>query len=334
MTTIGDLRNIKALLEANMWIKKVIIGDLEVEFETGAVARQASGSVLVRAGKMVLLCTVTGSSSPRDGDFLPLTVLYNVRLAGAGIIPGGFFKREGRATEQEILISRIIDRSLRPLFPDHYRFDTQAVITLLSYDPEIDAGALALTGTAMALAISELPFDGPVAALRIGLKNGHWTFLPGFNHRAELDLDFIIAARREGIVMAEGCSREVSEQLALEAFHSAQQAMIPLFEAIEEARQALGQEKRSITAPEGPPEQLVNRVKDAVTTAIQEALTVPEKHPRSAALKAVEETLSEDFEDELDDAKDIFAQLKKNEIRHTTLAGRRVDGRATLAGCM
>jgi polyribonucleotide nucleotidyltransferase len=311
-----------------MWSKTVKIGDQSIEFESGVIARQASGSIMVRQGKMVMLCAVTGGQSPRDVDFLPLTVDYGVRSAAAGIIPGSFFKREGRATEQEILICRIIDRSIRPLFPNNYQFDTQAVVTLLSYDPSVDPGALALTGTAMALAISDLPFDGPVAALRIGLKDDHWSFGTGYLGRKDLDLDFIISARREGLVMAEGCSREVTEIQALEAIERAREGMIPLFDAIDEAREAIGREKRILADLEGPPETLANKVQELTSTGIQEALTITTKHERAKALKDVSTKLSESFVDEdLSEAKAIFGSLKKKAIRKTTLAGKRVDGR-------
>ncbi|MDF1660229.1 MAG: polyribonucleotide nucleotidyltransferase, partial [Planctomycetota bacterium] len=310
-----------------MWTKTVKIGDHEIEFETGVVARQASGSIIVRQGKLTLLCAVTGAQSPKDGDFLPLTVSFTEHFSAAGSIPGNFFKREGRATEQEILVSRFIDRSIRPLFADNYRFDTQAIVTLLSYDPDVDVGSLALTGTAMALAISDLPFGGPVAAYRIGFKNNKWLGLPSYSDRKELDLDFIIAAKRDGIVMAEGCSDEVTEQHALEAFKRASDSMQPLFDAIDEAKAAVGKEKRVLEELPSLPEEIVTRVTEKTLPGIKAALTIAPKHERARALKTVQKELKESFEDDLETAKEAFGKLKKKEIRATTLANKRVDGR-------
>lgn len=310
-----------------MWTKTVKIADHEIEFETGVVARQASGSIIVRQGNLTLLCAVTGSKSAHDGDFLPLTVSYTENFSAAGAIPGNFFKREGRATEQEILVSRIIDRSIRPLFPDNYRFDTQAIVTLLSYDPSVDVGSLALTGTAMALAISDLPFGGPVAAYRIGFKNSQWLGLPSYSDRKDLDLDFVIAAKRDGIVMAEGCSQEVTEQHALEAFQRARDAMDPFLDAIDEAQEAVGKEKRVLEALPELPAEIVTKVRETTLPGIQAALKVAPKHERAKAFKDVGDQLSEHFEDDLAVAKEAFGKLKKKEIRGTTLANKRVDGR-------
>lgn len=321
-----------------MWSKTITIGHQSLQFEIGEIARQANASVLVRCGKAVLLTTVCASDKPSSFDFLPLTVNYGIRHAAAGRIPGSFKRREGRGNDAEILTARIIDRSIRPLFPKDYRYDTQIVATLLSYDPEVDADGLALCSTAMALAVSDLPFDGPLAGYRLGFQDDEWIFGPGRLQRQELDLDIVISAKREGLVMTEGRAQEVPESCVLEAFQQSKIAFEALFEAIDEAQKHCGQSKRSATIvaptqtesevslPDGYPET----VKTRLEALLKDPVACESKASRKQAFKDVEEALFADFaEDEaqLEAAKSVYESQKKALIRAQTLDAKRLDGR-------
>ena len=193
------------------------IGGRTLSLESGRLARQAHGSVLVQFGETVVLCTVVVSKKEVDKDFLPLFVEYREKSYAAGKIPGGFFKREGRPTEKEILSSRIIDRSCRPLFPEGYANETQIIATVVSFDQENDTDVLALTGASAALQVSDVPFSGPIAGVRVGRVGGKLVANPTLAQRAEADLDLVMAASEDAIVMVEGGAKEVSEPEMVEA---------------------------------------------------------------------------------------------------------------------
>src|SRR3982751_2411224 len=208
-----------------MTTREVSVGQGSIRFETGKLAKQAGGSVIVRSGDSVVLVTACRAATPREGiDFLPLTVDYREYTYASGRIPGGFFKREGKPSEKEVLTSRLIDRPVRPLFPDGWRYETQIIALVISADTDNDSDVLAITGASAALAISELPFEKTVAGVRVGLVNGEFVINPTFAERKESLLDLIVAGTNDGIVMVEAGAKQVPEAQvvgALEAAHNA-----------------------------------------------------------------------------------------------------------------
>jgi len=199
---------------------KIDVGGKTLTLKTGEIAKQSQGAVTVQYGDTVVLATVNTSNLPREGaDFLPLTVDYRERTYAAGKIPGGVFKREGRPREKEILTSRIVDRTIRPLFPDGYYYDTQVGITLLSSDVENDSDVLAVIGVAAALLQSNAPFNTPVAAVRVGRLNGEFIINPTYTQRETSDIDIIISATEKGIVMMEGGPDEIDEPAIISAIN-------------------------------------------------------------------------------------------------------------------
>jgi len=189
--------------------------ELEVDgrtlsIETGKFARQADGAVMVRYADTMVLATVVSAKEPVEGqDFVPLQVEYREKTSAAGKIPGGFFKREGRPTEKEILSSRLIDRPIRPLFPKNYRYETQVLVTVFSSDQEHDADVLGAIGASAALLISDIPFDGPIAEVRIGRANGGYVINPTLSQLEKSDLDLVVAGTAESIIMVEGEAKEI-----------------------------------------------------------------------------------------------------------------------------
>src|SRR6188768_234772 len=193
-----------------------------LRFETGKLAKQAGGSVVVRYGDSVVLVTACRAANAREGiDFLPLTVDYREYTYASGRIPGGFFKREGKPAEKEVLTSRVIDRPIRPLFPSGWRYETQIIALVLSADDQNDSDVLAITGASAALAISEIPFLKTIAAVRVGLVDGTFVMNPTFEQRKQSRLDLVVAGSRDGIVMVEAGAKEVTEEEALTALDEA-----------------------------------------------------------------------------------------------------------------
>ncbi len=196
-----------------MQTREVIVGDKTLSFETGKLAKQAGGSVMVRYGDSVVLVTACRSGNAREGiDFLPLTVDYREYTYASGRIPGGFFKREGKPAEKEVLTSRLIDRPIRPLFPSGWRFETQIIALVLSADGENDTDVLAVTGASVALALSEIPSEKAIAGVRVGLVNGQYIINPTFEQRKQSRLDLIVAGSKDGLVMVEAGAKEVTEE--------------------------------------------------------------------------------------------------------------------------
>ncbi|TMA18729.1 MAG: polyribonucleotide nucleotidyltransferase, partial [Deltaproteobacteria bacterium] len=211
------------------------VGKQAISIETGRLAKQADGSVVLRAGDSMVLVTAVSQKEPKLGfDFFPLTVDYQERLSAAGRIPGSFFRREGRLTERETLISRLIDRSLRPLFPEGYQNDTQVIATVFSADNQQDTDVLALTGASFAMAVSDIPFPFQFAGVRVGRVGGNFIANPGEDERAQSDIDIIMAANRDSIFMVEGGGKEVTENDMIEALLFGQRAIEPLLKAQEE----------------------------------------------------------------------------------------------------
>src|SRR6476469_3114592 len=202
----------------NYYRKELEWGGRTLTLETGKIARQADGAVMAHYGDTIVLCTAVGVKSSRPGqDFFPLTVNYQEKAFAAGKIPGGFFKREGRPSEKEVLVSRLIDRPIRPLFPQGFRNEVQVVATVLSHDLENDPDIVAMVGCSAALTLSGIPFFGPVAAARVGYKNGQYILNPTDSEIEDSDLDLVVAGTAEGVLMVEAEAKELSEDVMLGA---------------------------------------------------------------------------------------------------------------------
>ncbi len=315
-------------------IFKLEIGGRDLSFETGRLAQQASGSVLVRYGESTVLVAAVISEDTRENiDFLPLTVDYLEKAYAAGRVPGGFFRREiGRPSEKETLTSRFIDRPLRPLFPKGLKNEIQIIATVLSGDMEIDPDIVALNGAAAALEISDIPFQGPVAAVRVGKIDGQLVVNPTNSQLKESTLNLIVAGAPQGLVMVEAGAREISEDEVLEALFYAQEQLKPILELIGRMRQEIGVSKR--LPPEAPDYgDLAARVAAQARERILEAVKPLEKKARNQALaQAYKEVLAELGEEALGKEKlvaNLFKETQKREVRQMVLdRQRRIDGRS------
>ncbi len=272
--------------------KSAKVGTAEITLETGKIAKQAHGSVMVRQGDSMVLVTVVSAAEKREGiDFFPLTVDYQEKLAAAGRVPGSYFRREGRATEKETLVSRIVDRSCRPLFAEGYANETQIIATVYSFDQEHDTDVLALTGASAALHISDVPFNGPIAGVRVGRINGQFVANPTLAQRAECDLDVVMAASRDAIVMVEGGAKEVSEAVMVDALLFGQAAVRELLAAQDALREATGSKaRRSFDAPPSDA-ALKAKVKELTWEKVKEAYSRNEKHDRYGRLSEIKKEL-------------------------------------------
>src|SRR5215470_911625 len=230
-----------------MHTRELHVGQNTLRLETGKLAKQAHGSVIVRFGDSVVLVTACRAANAREGiDFLPLTVDYREYTYASGRIPGGFFKREGKPAEKEVLTSRVIDRPIRPLFPSGWRHETQVIALVLSADSENDTDVLAITGASAALALSEIPFENTIAGVRIGLVDGHYVANPTFDQRKQSKLDLVVAGTKDGLVMVEAGAKEVTEQEVLEALEQAHAAIKQIVGAIDDLAKEAGKKKLSV----------------------------------------------------------------------------------------
>src|SRR5437870_605519 len=254
-----------------------VIGGRVMSIESGRVAEQASGAVLVRYGDTVILATVVGSDEPREGiDFFPLTVDVEERMYAAGKIPGGFIKREGRATEHAILACRLADRPLRPLFPKGYRNDVQIIITVLSVDQENDSDILGIVGASAALCISDIPFVGPVGAVRVGYINDQFVINPIESQAAQSRLDLAIAGTSDAVMMVEAGAKELPEDLMLGAVRFGQEALQDIIKMQEKLMQAVNKAKQPFVAPPVD-ETLKNKVAEFARPRFDAAVNNPDK---------------------------------------------------------
>src|SRR6516164_5915679 len=229
------------------------IGQNTLRLETGKLAKQAGGAVTVRYGDSVVLVTACRAASPREGiDFLPLTVDYREYTYASGRIPGGFFKREGKPAEKEVLTSRVIDRPIRPLFPSGWRHETQIIALVLSADSENDTDVLAITGASAALALSEIPFEKTIAGVRVGLVDDRYVINPTFEQRKKSLLDLVVAGSKDGLVMVEAGAREVSEEQVVEGLEAAHAAIKQIITGIDEMAREVGKKKLSAAKKEIP----------------------------------------------------------------------------------
>jgi len=303
-----------------------------LSIEVGRLAKQADGAALVQYGETVVLVTAVAAKELKmDTDFFPLTVDYQEKTFAAGKIPGGFFKREGRPSEKEILTCRLIDRSIRPLFAEGLRCETQVIATVLSADRENDPDVLAMLGTSVALHVSDIPFNGPLAGVRIGRIDGKWIINPTQTELMESDTDIFLSGSRDAIVMVEGGAQTVPEDQILEALFAGHEAIQPLLEIQEEIRRAIGKVKRQVPLAELN-HAVVRRVDELALTKLKQALEVPEKlerYKRIAEVKSevVPQALAE-FPDKQKDIKGAFEDLKRKVFRDLVIhQERRIDGR-------
>jgi len=272
--------------------KTARVGSQEILLETGKVAKQAHGSVWVRLGDSIVLVTAVSAAEKKEGiDFFPLTVDYQEKLFAAGRVPGSFFRREGRPTEKETLTSRIVDRSCRPLFAEGYSNETQIIATVISFDQENDTDVLALTGASAALHMSDIPFNGPIAGVRVGRVNGEFVANPTLAQRAEADLDVIMAASRDAIVMVEGGAKEVSEQVMVDALLFGQAAVKGLLDAQDALRKETGDKPRRAFDPPKNDVELREKVKALTWEKVKEAYARNEKHDRYGRLSEIKKEL-------------------------------------------
>src|SRR5215470_8616897 len=315
----------------------VMVGGRELTIETGRMAKQAGGSAVVRYGDTLVLVAATASSKPREGvDFLPLTCDYLEKTSAAGKIPGGYFKREGRPTEVEILTSRLIDRPCRPLFPKGWRFDTQVIALVLSADRENPSDVLALTGASAALSLSDMHWGGPIAGVRVGRVDGQLVVNPTFAEQEKSELNMVVACSREAIVMVEGGAKEVPENVMIDALLFAHRECQPIIDLQEKIRAASGKPRREWSPPKKD-EELEAKVKGLTWDKVKAAMAIAVKHDRYDALgQAHDEVMAElcgegapytGREKEVDAA---YESVKKKYARAKTLeTGSRIDGRRT-----
>jgi polyribonucleotide nucleotidyltransferase len=305
----------------------------ELSLKTGRMARQADGSVVAQYGDTVILATAVSSTTPRVGiDFFPLTIDYLEKTYAAGKIPGGFFKREGRPTEKEVLTSRLIDRPIRPLFPKGFNCETQGIVNVLSYGDENVADILSITAMSAALQISDIPFKDPVGAVRIGRVAGSFVINPDQREVEECDINLVVAGTRDAVAMVEGSAQEMSEADLLEAIDMAHAEIRRLCDMQSEFRTHTGKEKRVVVAPVVD-EALVRKVTDMSLEKIKEAIVIPDKMMRQAALdeilKGIVEVLNTGETDISRDIASIFNDIEKNLVRNMILNENiRADGRS------
>ncbi|MCB1215197.1 MAG: polyribonucleotide nucleotidyltransferase [Deltaproteobacteria bacterium] len=311
-----------------------VLGDKTVSIETGKLAKQANGSVVVRCGDTMVLVTACAASEAKEGiDFMPLTVDYQERTFAAGKIPGGFFKREGKPTEKETLTSRFIDRPIRPLFPEGWACETQIIATVLSAEPGVDPDVLAMTGASAALAISDIPFLGPIGGCRVGRIEGSWVVNPTYQQLEQSDIEIIVAASESALVMVEGGAWEVSEEEMLEALKVAHEAIKPLLQAQLDLASKVNQTKREVEAPKLH-EVLGQKIKDLAGAKLKEAFQIVTKHERNERLHLVEKELLETLlteetpEEEVALIPALFKKLESEIVRRQIIdEKRRIDGR-------
>ena len=317
----------------DVYRKELNWGGKQLILETGKIARQADGAVLASLGETTVLCTAVGAKSARSGaDFFPLTVNYQEKTFAAGKIPGGFFKREGRPTEKETLVSRLIDRPIRPLFAKGFRNETQVVCTVLSHDMENDPDIVAIVGASAALTISGLPFLGPISGCRVGYIDDKYVLNPTQEETKESKLDLVMAGTREGVLMVESEASSLPEDVMLSAVmfgHDSNQIVI---DAIIELAEACAKEPRAI-APEAPEVQLVkDKLHEGIREDLQAAYKVADKVVRQELVMAAKEkglALLE-TEDELNVASDVLKTMEADIVRGSILTtGKRIDGRDT-----
>ena len=314
--------------------KEIQFGDQTLILETVRIAKQATGAVMVTMGETMVLCTVVGAKSPRPGqDFFPLTVNYQEKTYAAGKIPGGFFRREGRPSEKETLTCRLIDRPIRPLFPKGFMNEVQVIPTVMSVDKDQDPDIASLIGTSAALAISGIPFAGPIGAARVGYKDGNYLLNPGYEALEDSLLSMVVAGTDSAVLMVESEAKELTEDEMLGGVLFAHDAMQPVIEAIKELAAEAGKPQWDWT-PAPTNEALEQAVADRVKADLGDAYRISDKMQRQDKVselraRAVEELAGGDqAEFDADDVADMFGKIEKNIVRQRVIDGEaRIDGR-------
>src|SRR4051794_28552498 len=301
--------------------ESIKLGDRDLTVETGRVAKQADGSVVIRYGDTMLLVAAVSAPTPREGiDFFPLTVEYRESNFAAGRIPGNYFRREGRPNEKEVLTSRLIDRPCRPLFTEGFRNETQVIASVISADPDNDPDVIAITGASCALYLSDIPFPTPIAGVRIGLTEGRYIINPTYDERRDSRLNLIVAGTEEAIVMVEAGAEEVSEEIMVEALMAGHKEINRLCRWQKELYKALDIQKREVTPPVID-EELMAQVEAQYGERLRAALdtTGQEKLASYSAIddlkKEIIETIPEDQPERRAMAKKVFDILKEKIFR-------------------
>jgi len=316
-----------------MHTRDIQVGGRQISIETGRMAKQADGSVLVRSGDAVVLVTACAAASPREGiDFLPLTVDYKENTYASGRIPGGFFKREGKPSEKEVLTSRLIDRPIRPLFPAGWRHETQIIALVLSADAENDTDVLAITGASAALSLSTIPFEKTIAGVRVGQLDGQFVINPTFEQRKVSALDLIVAGTSDGIVMVEAGAKEVTEKDMVAALETAHNAIKQLIAGIDALAKQAGKGKKTVAKKEFD-KGFYREVEEKAYGPLADAMRIKDKLENYGTVDEVLADLVASIPDaEIErrsDAKAIFKELKEKVMRDEALErGKRLDGRA------
>jgi polyribonucleotide nucleotidyltransferase len=305
-----------------------------INVEVGRVAGEASGAVVVTMGETVVLVTAVSADQTREGiDFIPLTVDFQEMSYAAGKIPGNFWRRDmGRPSEKEILTSRLIDRPLRPLFPDHYNFETQIIANVLSFDRENDPDPLGILGASAAITISDIPFMGPVGSARVGRIDGRLIAFPTLEEQKESDIELIVVGTKTAVVMVEAGSKFVSEDDMLDAIFFGHESLQPIIDMQLELREAVGKEKRNFSSVEVDGD-LTAKVAEAGETLMREALLQPTKTSRqnkkAEVATSIMEALQDEYPERAGEIKEAIYDLERKLVRHMVLKeGRRIDGRS------
>ncbi|MFL5335500.1 MAG: polyribonucleotide nucleotidyltransferase, partial [Geminicoccaceae bacterium] len=318
----------------NYYRKELDWGGRKLVLETGKIARQADGAVMVSYGETIVLCTAVGVKGAKPGqDFFPLTVNYQEKAFAVGRIPGGFFKREGRPSEPEVLKSRLIDRPIRPLFPEGFRNEVQLIATVLSYDNENDPDIVSIIGCSAALTLSGIPFFGPVGAARVGYKNGEYILNPTYAQMDSTELDLVVAGTEDGVLMVESEANELTEEVMLGAVTFGHQAFQPVINAIIELAEHAAKEPWPLPEVSEEEQALKARVDALGRAGIAEAYQEKQKQVRyekvAAAKQAAAAALTQEGLD-ADKAKGLFKDLEADIVRNAILdTGLRIDGRDT-----
>lgn len=318
---------------------EIPVGERNLIIESGKLAKQANGAVTVTCGGTVVLVTACMSKQPKEGlGYFPLMVEYQEKTYSAGRIPGGFFKREGRPTEKEILTSRMIDRPIRPLFPEGFLNEVQVVASVLSSDGENDPDVLAVVGASAALAISDIPFERALGAVRVGLVDGKFILNPTYAQRTQSQIDYVLVGHEDGIVMVEGESQEIPEEKIIEAFNFAQQALAPIAKIQRELQKEIGKEKVDAVIF-SPDKRLVEKLRDMSKDRLSQIYKIGEKQEREDALNGFLDDITEDLsvfdeyktpDEEINptDIRRLFETIEYEEVRRQILEeGKRADGR-------
>ena len=315
--------------------KTIQYGNHQLTIETGEIARQANGAVMVYLDDTAVLVTVVGKKEVRPGqDFFPLTVDYQEKTYAAGKIPGGFFKREGRPSEKETLTSRLIDRPIRPLFPDGFMNEVQVIATVVSSDSEIDSDIPAMIGASAALAISGIPFDGPIGAARVGYLNGQYVLNPTLSELKEAQLNLVVAGTRQAVLMVESEAMQLSEDVMLGAVVYGHEQMQAVINMINELADEAGKPLWDWVAPEKDT-ALADRVRQAAEQPLREAYQIKQKQARTTRIDEIyasveAELTTDDAEAPGGDIADMLGSLEKEIVRGQILSGEpRIDGRDT-----